>query len=245
MRIRPAARAAGERGGQHGGEGVRVRRLHEDPALARTERAHAGLRGRTELLHRVTERAIVTGELGERAERRVPERAAAGDLPFDDDLRAAFGDRAHDLVIGQTGLHQQPRLRTGPGREQLGAADEEPQRLRRGAVPRREQLLVEVEVRDERGSAPPEIGAVQRGLGADDDIGGRRHRAGLGVEIDDVLTGQQGRELLADPRHARTDDAQSRLAARGAHDRPFLVLVPPQELVAGVAHEQRGTDRAG
>ena len=67
--------------------------------------------------------------------------------------------RLHHLVLGQPGLQQEAtRVRRSGVPEQPGAADEQPERLLGGPGPRREELLVELQVGDQPdGRAAPAI----------------------------------------------------------------------------------------
>ena len=71
-----------------------------------------------------------------------------------------------DLVVGQPGLHEHPRAGAAPA-DETGSPGEQRERLLRGSVAGRQQLLVEVEERDCVGLDD----AVERGLGADVDTG--------------------------------------------------------------------------
>ena len=154
------------------------------------------------------QRGVVTGELGERAERRVPERAPPGAISPSVTICGRPATAARTTSCSGTRVCNNSRVssRAAPG-EQLRAADEQPERLRRRRGTRREQLLVEVEVRDERRTPAPDVRAVQHGFGADDDVGGAG-ASSLSVSTStDGLRRDERRELL--PHAAHT----------GAHDR--------------------------
>ena len=174
------------------------------------------------------ERVVGAGQLGERAERRVRERAPVLDLGLGDRRGLAAHQRLHDDVIGNAGLHEQQGLVARPGREQLRAARQQPVGLGGRAIAGREQLLVEIEIRHERRPAPAHRGAVQHRLGADEDVG-LGHLGGRGVDVDDARRDQR-LELLADARDARPQHPQLRRAAFGAHERSLAGLVPAQQV---------------
>ena len=127
--------------------------------------------------------------------------------------------------------------RAGPAGEELRAAGREPVRLRRGAVTRREQLLVEVEERDERGRRRRSSGrcstaSVPIRMSASPTSRGR------GVDVEHLHAREQRRQLLA---HTRVTPARStrkpRRAALVADHRPLGGAVPAQQRVARVARE--------
>ncbi len=110
-------------------------------------------------------------------------------------------------------------------------------RLARGAEPRREQLLVEVEVGDEPGPPPAYRGAMERGLGPDDDVGvgdvGRRR-----VDVDDASPGHEGGQLVTHAAHPGAQDAQLGGAALRTYRRTLGRRVPAEQLSTRRAHQQ-------
>ena len=115
--------------------------------------------------------AAGAGDRGERGERRQAEQPAAGALGLDEPAGVGEQRGAHDVVVREERLHEQPAtVAAAPG--ETGAAHEQRHRLLGGPVARRQQLGVDVEEGDDVGPRHP----VQHGLGADVDAGGRRQR---------------------------------------------------------------------
>ncbi len=81
-------------------------------------------------------------------------------------------------------------------------ARREPVRLRDRAVPRREQLLVEIEERDDGRTPAPDLGPVQYRFGPDEDVG-VADLFGVGVDIEHPQAREQRGQLLPHARHAR------------------------------------------
>ena len=123
--------------------------------------------------------------------------------------------RRDHLVVGQATLDEHPSsVRRAPAADETRGAHEEPERLLRRAVPRREQLLVEVEERDES-NRPGAIDRepVEDGLGADEHVA-RADLIGRRVDLDRRCTAAAA--TRASSRTPVTPDAQRRQAGRVA-----------------------------
>src|SRR5439155_18151022 len=120
-------------------------------------------------------------------------------------------------------LHQQAAVAIAPT-DEARRAREERHRLFAGAVPRRKQLLVEVEERDGIGCYL----SVERGLGADD------HG-----------TSSQAVEVLLHARHTGTEDLQPRRPAGRAHRWAFLLAAPAHERGLQLRHDRAAVLAAG
>ena len=211
---------------------------------------------RVELAQTVDERVHrghVSPHLGERTEGRIPELPAAGALGLGDHRRIGPPRRFEDLMIGQAGLHQQPAV-AGPGPDPARRAGQERECLLRGAVARREELLVEVQERGEQhrwaGRQP-----VQHRLRADEDLPAAHH-LGRRIDFDDLDPRQERRQVFPHPRHPEPQPLEPSRMAMQADDRTLepatrapqrAVLrllderaapLAPGELVAGHAREE-------
>ncbi len=84
---------------------------------------------------------------------------------------------------------------------------------------------------------PADRPAMERGLGADDDVGlGNLCRRG--VDLDDALAGNERGQLVTHAAHTRAQDAQLGRAALGTYRRSLGGRVPSEQLVARGAHQQ-------
>ena len=112
---------------------------------------------------------------GQRAQRRVAQELAAGQLGVGHPRRIPQQRGLHHLVVGQPGLDEQPPG-PPPTTQETTGQHQQGQRLLGRPVPRRQQLLVEVQERDHVGG----IRSVQGRLGAHEHVR-RRHRLRSGV----------------------------------------------------------------
>ena len=99
--------------------------------------------------------------------------------------------RRNHLVVGQATLDEHPSsVRRAPAADETRRAHEEPERLLGGAVPRREELLIELEERHES-YRPGAIDrhAVEDGLGPDEHVTGV-DPIGRRVDLDHRVPGQ-------------------------------------------------------
>ena len=99
--------------------------------------------------HAAAHRGFVARELGERAERREAERPPASRLGVGEVGELAGHRRAHHLVLGHARLHEHAAATRGRRRGAARRAARSHRRLRGRPVRGREQLLVEIEERDQ------------------------------------------------------------------------------------------------
>ena len=242
----PPARAAACASRERVGEHVGRRRDHERAPVGRAEHLHR--RAATSRPRSASAAASTAASSPESSASAPnggkPSAPAPVRLGVGDERGLPFHERTHDLVVGLAGLHDEARLVARPAREELRAARRQPVRLRRGPVARREQLLVEVEERDERRAAAAQLGPVQHRLGADHDVGVADLR-GRGVDVEHAQPREQRGELLAHARDARAQHAQPRRAALVADHRPLGRRGPSAAARDTRRTRARGTGRAG
>ena len=139
--------------------------------------------------------------LGQSTEGRESEDASPGALGVGDDGRVG-GERGLDhVVVGHPGLHQHAPVAASPS-DDAGGANEQPDRLLGSSVTRREQLLIELQERQQLDPGRDRVGAVEHGLGSHQHRG-RRQRGGRGIDLRHRHPGQQCSHLLAHPRDPR------------------------------------------
>ena len=154
---------------------------------------------------RGTDRDRVAAELGHPTERGPAQHPAARAFGVGHDEGLTAARRQHDLVFGQPRLEEQHTL-CGARSEQADGADEEPERLLRGAGTGCEQFLVELEECHEAHCAAGRR-AVQDRLGTDQDVG-VRHQLGRGIDRGDGGPREQCREVVANASHSGSDGAE-------------------------------------
>ena len=184
---------------------------------------------------------VVAGELGERAERRVAERRGGTRSPAS--ATSAGRPRTSARTTSWSGMRVCTSSRVSArGRPASSCAPRvsEPVRLRRGAVPRREQLLVEVEVRDERraggGARSARCSTASVPI---DDVGVAAPRRSSASTSTTRAPGQQRRQLLARRASRPARSTRSRVAPHsGQITGRSAVRSQRSERVARVAREQ-------
>ena len=239
MRRRPRVRAASTPGAASASHNAvdasgRATSARDPSATGPSTVAPAVGHRRARRRHRVRRAA----HLGQPAEGREPERARDGCAR----RRPRPSDRPGAPRAPPRGRAAGSAASSRPGSSsEAGAADEEPERLLGGPGPRRQQLLVELEVRDQadgprggRGRAHPSAAdAVEHRLGADQ----HRHvgdRVGRRVDRSDLDAGQQCGEVVAHARDPRPDGAERAAVAVEAHRRTRGVAVRADEPVVAL-----------
>ncbi len=188
---------------------------------------------RAQRVARAPDRDGFAAELGHTAERWPAQHTATGAFGVGDEERLTEVRREHHLVLGEPSLQEQ-HAACRPRPEQAGSADEEPERLLRGACAGCEQLLIELE-EGHHAHRTTRWHAMQDRFGSDQHVGvghGFRRR----IDRGDTRPREQRREVVADRPHSRSDGTETRAVAVETDRRSHGVAARARELVVVFSH---------